>query len=100
MTFSYVVRSEFDDPDLAEAYSAWLVGGHLEEVCRLGGATAELVRIDAPLPTFEARYAFPSRDAFAAYERDHAPRLRAEGVAKFGAGRFARSTGDRLFASR
>jgi hypothetical protein len=29
------------------------------------------------------RYHFPSREAFAAYERDHAPRLRADGLRRF-----------------
>jgi len=99
MTFEYVVRAELDDPELAARFRRWLVEGHMAEVCRAGAVSAELVLVDAPVPTFEARYVFPSREAFAAYERDHAPRLRAESAAMFGAGRFTRSTGERVHQS-
>ena len=47
-----------------------------------GAVSAEVVEHDGG--GFEARYTFASREAFAAYERDHAPRLRAEGLALFG----------------
>lgn len=96
MTFRYTVRGEIEDEAAIADYLGWLIEeGHTAEVCRLGGARAEIVRIDAAIPMIEVRYAFPSREAFAAYERDHAPRLRAEGVARFGSRiRFARTTGE------
>lgn len=94
--FRYTVRGETEDAAAAAAYLAWLTDeGHAAEVCRVSGASAEIVRIDAAIPTFEVRYAFPSRAAFASYERDHAPRLRAEGASRFGSTiRWARSTGE------
>jgi hypothetical protein len=100
VTFRYVVRAEIEDPARSVEYQRWLIDeGHVAEVCRVSGASAEVVRIDAPVPTLEVRYAFPSRAAFAVYERDHAPRLRAEGAARFGVGvRFTRSTGDVVHA--
>lgn len=96
--FSYVVRAELDSEAIAESYVAWLTGGHVAEVCHLSGARGAVVRLDGDRPRVESRYVFPSRDAFAAYERDHAPRLRAEGVERFGGtARFERSTGDELY---
>ena len=101
MRFRYVVRAEIDDPALAERYCAWLVGGHVAEVGALLGGTGEVVRIEASIPTYESRYAFASREAYAAYERDHAPRMRAEGLAKFPSGvRFTRSVGESVYEAR
>jgi hypothetical protein len=79
----YTVSSEFDDPAVADEYGKWLSGGHLAEVCAGGALDAELVRLDGEPPTIEVRYHFASREAFAEYEREHAPRLRAEGRALF-----------------
>ena len=52
--------------------------------------SAEIVEVDptdgaAPgdARCFEVRYHFPSREAFKAYERDHGPRLREEGMRLF-----------------
>lgn len=89
--FLYTVTAETDTETLREAYEAWLVGGHLEDVCDAGALSAECIRRG---PTsMEARYEFASAEAFAAYERDHAPRLRAEGLRLFPSGvRFQRST--------
>jgi len=51
--------------------------------------------------TLESRYTFASRAAFEAYERDHAARLRAEGLALFPSGvAFTRTTGEFVFAER
>jgi hypothetical protein len=97
--FSYVVRCELDDEALAARYLAWLRDeGHVAEVCAVAGASATIVRLDPPLPPrIEVRYRFPSREAFAAYERDHAPRLRGEGRVRFPRGaRFIRESGEIL----
>ena len=80
---AYTVACTFTDPDVAEAWAAWLRDGHLADVCAAGALGAEAVRIDGDEIRIEARYRFASRAAFTAYERDHAPRLRAEGLEKF-----------------
>jgi hypothetical protein len=95
----YTVSSEFDDAALADEYCEWLVGRHLADVCAAGAIQAELVRFDGTPPRVEARYQFASRAAFEDYERDHAPRLRAEGLALFPAERgvrMQRSVGELL----
>jgi hypothetical protein len=79
----YTVSSEFDDLRVADDFQAWLVDHHLADVCAAGALDAELVRLDHEPPRIEVRYHFASRQAFADYERDHAPRLRAEGLAQF-----------------
>jgi hypothetical protein len=49
-----------------------------------GGATAaEVVALDQPAHAYEVRYRFHSREAFDRYERETAPRLRAEGLQLF-----------------
>ena len=93
--FHYVVRAEASSRDLLAAYERWLVAeGHVAEVVAAGALAGDVVRIDGEPPRIEVHYTFASRDAFVAYERDHAPRLRAEGLAKFPSGiTFARAQG-------
>lgn len=80
----YTVSATFTDPALAERWLGWLHGGHLAEVMAGGAESAEVVELDAEGGRFfEVRYRFPSREAFALYELEHAPRLRAEGVRLF-----------------
>jgi hypothetical protein len=86
--FVYTVACAFDDPKVAEEWIAWLRDGHLAEVRAAGALDAEVVRCDAPAGDAravrcEARYHFHSRAAFAEYEREHAPRLRADGLKRF-----------------
>jgi hypothetical protein len=82
----YMVTATLPDEDTRDAYLEWIQGGHLDQVMRGGAATARLVQIDEPSRPLEvsAMYTFPSRADFDAYIRDHAPRLRAEGLSKFG----------------
>ncbi|MGE3805561.1 MAG: DUF4286 family protein [Gemmataceae bacterium] len=61
----------------------WLRGGHIAEVIAGGASSAAIVALDEPARAYEVRYLFPSRDAFERYEREHAPRLRAEGLRLF-----------------
>jgi len=97
MTIEYVVRCVCDTPALRGAMERWLVEGHLADVCAAGALSADAVRFDDAPEVVEARYRFASREAFAAYERDHAPRLRAEGRALFPEGvRFERRLGEVL----
>lgn len=97
MAISYVVRIGCDTEAHRARMEAWLLGGHFADVIAAGAVSASLVRYDdAPL-VLEALYRFASREAFAAYEQDHAPRLRAEGRALFPEGvRFERRLGDVL----
>ena len=85
---AYTVGCTFDDAAVAQEWIGWLRDGHLAELCDAGALDAEVIEF----PTMpgagsqircEARYHFASREAFAAYERDHAPRLRAAGLKRF-----------------
>jgi dipeptidase E len=81
---TYTVAAAFEDASLAEEWLRWLTGGHLAEVLAGGAADAEVVELEgAAGRSFEVRYHFPSRAAFERYEREHAPRLRADGLARF-----------------
>src|SRR5262249_30223204 len=77
---AYTVTCELDDPAVAEGWIAWLLTKHVRDVCDAGALEATVIRLDGPPSpvVLEVRYRFVSREAFAAYERDHAPRLRAE----------------------
>jgi Domain of unknown function (DUF4286) len=80
---AYTVAATFADAALADEWLRWLADGHLAEVLAGGANDAEVIELDSPPRSFEVRYHFPSREAFAVYERDHAPRLRAEGLGRF-----------------
>jgi hypothetical protein len=80
---TYTVAVAFEQPELAEAWLRWLLPGHVSEVLRGGATRAEVVELDGDVRSFEVRYRFPSREAFALYEEVHAPRLRAEGARLF-----------------
>lgn len=83
--FRYTVQCRFSggDRQLADRWLAWLTGSHIQEVVAAGAESAEILRCDGELPHYEIRYSFSSREAFEAYERDHAPRLRADGLQRF-----------------
>jgi hypothetical protein len=99
----YTVKCEFDDPAVAEAWERWLRDEHAADVCGAGALDAEVVRLDGAPSRLECRYHFASRETFAAYERDHAPRLRAEGMARVpacGGVRFERTLGTLVASER
>lgn len=70
-------------------YRAWL-DAHVREILALPGFTgARIFDVTEPEPdagriTLCVQYALRDAAALNAYLRDHAPRLRAEGVARFG----------------
>lgn len=72
---------------IAADYRAWL-DGHIREILAIPGfAEAELLREeddDGGRVVWTIRYHLDSRDALETYLRDHAPRLRADGQARFG----------------
>jgi quinol monooxygenase YgiN len=83
------------DADAAEAYAEWLAE-HLREMLALPGFEgAEWLEDVTPDPPDDRRrwvvqYRLASETALDAYLRDHAPRMREDGLARFG-GRFAAS---------
>ncbi len=73
-------------------YRVWL-HDHIAEILALPGFTgAKLFEVLEPPPSagrvgLSVQYALKSREALDDYLRDHAPRLRADGMSRFG-GRF------------
>jgi hypothetical protein len=80
---AYTVYATFTDTVLASEWLRWLTERHIADVLSAGARDAEIIQLDGPAQSFEIRYHFASREAFARYERDHAPRLRAEGLERF-----------------
>jgi len=97
MTFVYTVRCRFDEMEIVREWLDWLRSEHLADVCTAGALDAEVILLDGEPITCEVRYHFESRAAFADYERDHAPRLREEGLKRYPPDRgvyYERSTGE------
>lgn len=83
----YTVRATCKDLHQCGRYLSWLAPSHVEAVKEAGasGVRIMLYRGEQPgeLPYVETQYSFPSRKAFDAYVRDHAPALRADGAKHF-----------------
>lgn len=83
MIYSYVVRITIEDPRAFDAYVGWLRDSHVGDVCASGARDADLIVMDVsqgePM-VVEAHYRFVSREAYEKYEREQAPRLRAQGL--------------------
>ena len=77
------------DADAADEYRAWLAG-HVAEILALPGFTGATTWAVTDPPPAEGtvglcvQYALRDAQALADYLRDPAPRLRAEGIARFG----------------
>ncbi len=81
----YEVRASCE-PAIADDYRAWL-DGHITEILAIPGFIgAELLAEDSDdgRRVWTVRYHLADRAALEAYLRDHAPRLRADGAARFG----------------
>jgi len=96
---AYTVSATFRDEQTRGEFIAWLQNGHVSDVVRGGASSGSVVLIREPAQRLgvECRYIFPSRDAYDRYLQDHAPALRAEGLAKFPPERgvtFARTVGE------
>lgn len=108
---AYTVSARHPTAESASRYSAWLAAGHVQAVLAGGAESAAVIALDAsgdsatgsvPHRTVEVRYIFPSRAALDRYLTEHAPRLRAEGLALFGPGTgvtFARTVGEVAWVS-
>jgi hypothetical protein len=84
---AYTVTATLPDEATATEWLRWLREGHIAAVLAGGANAAEIIALDGPGQAFEVRYRFPSREAFDRYEREVAPRLRAEGLLRFPAAR-------------
>ena len=73
----------FQNDALADEWLAWQKEMHLADVLAAGAQSAQVTRLDGSPPRIEVRYLFESREAFNTYEREHAPRLRNEGLKEF-----------------
>ena len=95
MGLVYEVNLEVDAA-IAADYRAWL-DDHVAQILALPGFTgARIFEVLEPQPPAAlvalcVQYTLRGRDDFDAYLREHAPRMRAEGIARFG---------DRLRANR
>ena len=84
----YEVNLEFDVA-IAAAYRAWLAT-HIQEILVLPGfVSAQVHEVADPLPTagrvgLSVRYLVRDAQALEDYQREHAARLRAEGLERFG----------------
>lgn len=83
MKIAYTVSCSFTDPAVAGRWMDWLRDGHLADVVAAGAESAYAVKLDGDPVRCEARYTFADRAAFDRYEREHAPRLREEGLSLF-----------------
>jgi hypothetical protein len=84
--FAYHVRCRFHSADAEEVsrrWIEWLQHEHLADVVAAGALEGSIIAWDGSPRTVEVCYRFESRQAFENYERDHAPRLRAEGSRRF-----------------
>lgn len=86
---AYTVIATFPNEEIAREYVGWLRGGHVDAVVAHGAHSAMIVEIDEPKPAaaarqVETRYIFSTLEAFETYIAQHAPKLRAEGLTRFG----------------
>jgi hypothetical protein len=77
--------------------------GHIADVIAAGAVSGEVIVLDTEPgqpARVQSRYTFANRAAFDAYVRDHAPRLRADGLARFGTSgiTFERAAGEVVYA--
>ena len=83
----YEVTATFRDEGSARGWVAWMLNSHIADVIKAGASRGRLLRFDDTPLTFSAQYEFASRAEFREYLEQHALRLRAEGLARFGADR-------------
>ena len=86
---AYTVSAIFSDEATAREFLDWLLSGHLQDVVNAGALSGTAARVVEPASPIrvEARYFFTNMRAYEAYVLEHAPALRAEGLARFPASR-------------
>ena len=81
--FYEVLATAMDEASAGE-WLEWMRTKHLADVIAAGARGGRVIRLDEPARTLAAQYEFESREVFERYVREHAPRLRAEGIERFG----------------
>lgn len=95
MSYCYSVRAVLPDDVVRREYLSWLRSGHVHAVLAGGARAARIILDDARPLEIVTQYDFADHAAFQVYERESAPALRAEGVARFGSrASFTRSGGE------
>jgi hypothetical protein len=83
---AYTVTALLPDAVTRDRYVRWLREGHIQQVVAGGAKEAVVVAVDEPPRPLKVvcRYIFANREAYDQYVTEHAPKLRAEGMALFG----------------
>jgi hypothetical protein len=86
MMIEYVVRSVFPDQAYVQEYLDWLTTGHIQDVLVGGALSGYAVLETEPDDSIVviSRYIFASRESFDRYVSETAPKLREEGLSRFG----------------
>ncbi len=79
----YEVTATMIDSSIAEEWSRWMVGEHIDRVVHAGALSGRVVALDSPANTFLVQFEFESRQAFEHYQSMHAPSLRQESAKRF-----------------
>lgn len=85
---TYTLRVSLSNEAMRRTYIAWLAEDHLAKVRAGGAMEAEVISLDAGgvedgRVGVEVRYRFRDRASLDRYLSEHAPKLRAEGLARF-----------------
>ncbi len=91
-TTLYAVIATLPSEEVGREYIAWLEEGHVDQVIEGGAQSAMIVELEPDATEVLApgamqvmtQYVFSTRSAFDRYVERSAPKLRAEGLAKFG----------------
>ncbi|QDV91224.1 hypothetical protein RAS2_23170 [Phycisphaerae bacterium RAS2] len=80
----YEVNAKCDNAATADEWVRWMRVKHLRDVVDAGAMSGRVLQVDGTAHAFVAQYEFVSRGELEKYLAHHAPRLRAEGLEKFG----------------
>ena len=98
MKFLYTVTCRVEDPMLETKWLGWLEREHVADVIKSGALRAEVVRRDGGGRVYDIHYWFKDAQAHDDYIRNHAPRLREEGMKLFPYGlAYERASGEIIF---
>ncbi|MBX3322662.1 MAG: DUF4286 family protein [Phycisphaeraceae bacterium] len=82
---AYTVRIECEEDAVLREVEEWLCEGHIQAVLACGAVRADLVDMEVSgSRVLEVRYVFATQEEYARYILEHAPRLREDGLRRFG----------------